>query len=121
VNRAKLTQSIYDQLPASQRDQVTLAAANELWWQDLRDDGGLRLSQHGYHVFEELKIEKYVFSVAANTPASPAQLIALSRHVTCPYFLRMGKTPSITLFGSREATMYALYGDIKRFVQAISR
>ena len=120
MNRAELTQRIYNQLPEAP-GRISLAQANELWWQDIRDDGGLRLSRYGYHVFEELNIEKYVFSVPANTPASPSQLIALSRHVTCPYFLRIGKTPSITLYGSREAVMYSLYGDIKRFVQAISR
>jgi hypothetical protein len=120
VNRDEITQNIINQLPPSEQ-VITPEIANELWWQDIRGGGGLRLSMAGYQVFEQLGIEKYVFEVAPNTPASPAQLISLNRYVTCPYYLRNGKKPSITLYGSREATMYALYGDIKRFVRAISR
>ena len=65
--------------------------AIQAWWQDIRPDSGF------------------------------IHYITLNKKLTSPYFLSLGKKPQIILFGSKEATMYSLYGDIERFVQSLSQ
>jgi hypothetical protein len=54
-------------------------------------------------------------------PAIPGRLLTLDRKLTCPYYISLGKKPKLLLFGSREATMYSLYGDIDKFIKGIAR
>ena len=35
--------------------------------------------------------------------------------------ISLGKKPKLLLFGSREATMYSLYGDIDKFLKGLAR
>lgn len=96
-------------------------SAMRLWWQDERDDGGLRLSVTGHKWFQEAEIESWTFPIEATVPARPLTLLMLKRHITMPYFLSIGKKFSITFYGSREATMYSLYRNIDHFVEMLKR
>jgi len=112
------TQQLLRQLPDD--DRPTEDAALKEWWQDIREDSGLRLSWEGYEVMIQLEVESWSFDIAM--PIGPGQLILLNNKLTCPYFIIMGKNmlskkePRIIMYGSQEATMYALYGDLKRFL-----
>jgi len=106
----------------SETDCITLDQAMISWWQDIRFNGGLRLTFDGYQLLRNLGVEQFAFDVVAgNISLRPATLLTLNRHLACPYFLQAGKNPKIVFFGSKEATMYSLYGDINRFVAALSR
>ena len=58
-DKQQLTQQLLNQLPADDRPSFEWALKS--WWQDLRDDGGLRLSVSGYDVFKFLSIKQYQF------------------------------------------------------------
>ena len=100
---------------------LNLEIALKDWWQDIRPDGGLRLSREGYQVFKQLGIESYEFDVPVGTPANPGQLVALNKHLTHPYFIQLGKKPRLVFFDGREASAFALYGDIVKFTRGLNR
>lgn len=119
LSKADYTQQILNQVPAEAR--IEFDHAMQAWWQDIRPDSGFRLTYAGFKAFKDVGIEHYEFDVPPSTPARPIHFITLNKKLTCPYFLSLGKKPQIILFGSKEATMYSLYGDIERFVQSLSR
>ena len=112
-----LTQQLLNQLPADERPGVEDALKS--WWQDPRDDSGLRLSISGYDVFKFLKIEQHEFEFSK--ALSPGLLMTLNRKLDCPYFLKDSKTPKLILFGSQQAIMYAMYGDMEKFLRYLNR
>jgi hypothetical protein len=118
-NKQQLTQQILNQLPAD--DRPSLEQAMKYWWQDIRDEGGLRLSMSGYDAFTSLNIERHTFEVPPSTPALPRQLIILNKKLDCPYYLSLGKKPKLIIFGSTQAIMYAMYGDLNKFLLYLDR
>lgn len=118
LSKLDYTQQILEQLPADKRPTEEEALSS--WWQDIRSDGGLRLSPEGCILFKKLGIASYEFEIPRNTSVLPNTLLTLGNKLTCPYYIAIGKTPMLVLFGSKEATMYSLYGDINRFIKAIN-
>jgi len=116
-NKQQLTQQLLNQLPVDDRPSFEWALKS--WWQDLRDDGGLRLSISGYDVFKFLSIEQYEFDFTK--VLSPSLLMILNRKLDCPYYLKGGKHTRLILFGSQAAVMYAMYGDMHKFLQYLER
>jgi hypothetical protein len=116
-DKLNLTQQLLNQLPADDRPSFEWALKS--WWQDLRDDGGLRLSISGYDVFKFLSIEQYEFDFTK--VLSPSLLMTLNRKLDCPYYLKAGKTPKLIIFGSQQAIMYAMYGDLEKFLRYLER
>jgi hypothetical protein len=119
LSKLDYTQQILKQLPDDNRPSEEFALS--LWWQDIRPEGGLRLSPEGCVIFNAIGIAAYEFEVPPSTPARASTLLTLNRKLTCPYYITLGKKPKIIFYGSKEATMYSLYGNIDKFIQAISR
>jgi hypothetical protein len=99
----------------------TVDHAMRTWWMNVRQGGGLRLSRSGYLTFcEALEINSYEYELDPKV-LTPGNLILLDRHLTCPYYLKLSRKDScLILFGSREAMMAALYGDIKKFISSLT-
>jgi hypothetical protein len=100
---------------------LDVAIAMQDWWQDIRPDSGLRLSPEGHRVFEQLKIQGHWFDIPPGTAAHAGHLITLNKHLAHPYFIQLGKKPHLVFFNGQEASMFALYGDIVKFVRALNR
>ena len=103
----------------AQSDLWTVEEAMREWWQ--RSDNGWRLTAVGFEAFEQYQLEHWDFETEVAVHAVPRILLALDRRLTGPYYIQVGKRPKLCFFDSREATMYSLYGDINRFVSALSR
>jgi hypothetical protein len=118
-NKLSYTQQLLTQLPEDERpsEEDALSA----WWQDIRPEGGLRLSSEGCVIFNRLGISKYEFDVPAHTPSRADVLLVLNKKLECPYYFVLGKKPRLVFFGSKEAMMYSLYGDITKFVNGLRR
>ena len=116
-SKQQLTQHLLNQLPADDRPGYQFAL--KTWWQDSRDDGGLRLSPYGLDVFKLLKIKQYEFEFFRSL--SPGLLMTLNRKLDCPYFLKGGKSTRLILFGDKQAIMYAMYGDMEKFLRYLDR
>ena len=118
-DKAIFTQRILDELP--EQDRISFDLAMRDWWQDIRDIGGLRLSISGFQVFNQLNLARYEFDVPPATPAKPSQLITLNSKLDCPYYIQIGKKPKLILFESKQAMMFALYGDLQKFLEYLGR
>jgi hypothetical protein len=117
LSKSQLTQQLLNQLPADERLEYQIAL--KIWWQDSREDGGLRLSLYGLDVFKLLKIESHEFEFSR--ALSPGLLMTLNKKLDCPYFLKGGKNTKLILFGSEQAVMYAMYGDMEKFLRYLDR
>lgn len=91
-----------------------------LLWCNIRDSGGLRLTDTGENLLRSvIKLEHYDIDCDPKM-FTASNLIRLDRLVTCPYHLSRKRTQGhIRLFGSREASLALLYGDIDRWLKGI--
>lgn len=119
LNKIILTQQLLNQL--KWEFKPTLDDTLKEWWKNPGKHAGLRLTAEGFFVFHLLEISHYEFDVPASMPTLPGQLLTLDRKLTCPYYITLGKKPKLLLFGSKEAMMYSLYGDLEKFLRGISR
>lgn len=119
LSKLDYTRQILKQLPADLRPSEDYALS--VWWQDIRPEGGLRLSPEGCVIFKQAGVAAYEFEIPPSTPAKVGTLLILNKKLTCPYYIITGKNPKIVFYGSKEATMFALYGDIQKFLQGISQ
>lgn len=116
LNKFVLTQELVHHYP----DAPSVDEAMRSWWQNIRPDGGLRLTDQGYHVFDNhLELDSYTFELPPKL-LTPRNLLALDRQMTCPYYLvNKRKHNKIIMFGSREAMMATLHGDMQRFILSL--
>ena len=103
----------------AQSNLWTVEEAMTEWWQT--PDGGWRLNTVGFEAFEQYKLEHWNFETDIAIHAIPRILLTLDRKLTGPYYIKVSKRPKLCFFVSQEATMYALYNDVKRFVASLQR
>ena len=119
-NKAEITRRVLELLPES--DRPSYDDARQWWWQDPREDSGLRLTLAGFDVLATInEFETHCFDIPPATPAKPSQLITLNRKLDCPYFIKLGKKPQLYVFGSQQAVMLAMYGDFLKFIKYLER
>ena len=117
LNKLALTQELITRYP----DAPGLDEAMRSWWQNIREDGGLRLTDVGYLVFSDcLELNSYTFELPEKL-LTPRNLIALDRHMASPYYIvNNRKHNNMVMFGSREALMATLHGDMQRFIASLT-
>lgn len=118
-NKIAITQRLIDQLGSE--DRPDLETATTAWWMDWRTDKGLRLTTEGRDLFDQLEYESYKFEIPPHIAIIPRNLLILERKLTCPYHIRLGKTYVLTLYGSKEATMFALFNDPDKFMALLAQ
>jgi hypothetical protein len=115
-DKYKLTKELIQHLPDPYK--VTEAEALALWWFNLRRNGGLRLTKMGYEALaKHIELEHYDYNVEPFVINSK-MIIALDRKLQQPWYIYTVKMMPRTLvfFGSKEAMMANLYGDLKKFL-----
>lgn len=92
-------------------------AAMLTWWHNLREQGGLRLTLQGYDALDnQLKLQSWsIFVEDFKTVFSKKTYLELDRKLNWPYYIER-KWQKLILFGSREAMMAQLYGDISAWL-----
>ena len=118
-NKQQITQRLIEQLGNASHSDVESAMGD--WWQDWRTDKGLRLTTEGRDVFDQLKYESYSFEIPAHIAIVSRNLLILERKLTCPYHIKLGKRPVLTLYGSKEATLFALFNNPDKFMSLLSQ
>lgn len=89
-----------------------------LWWYNIRARGGMRLTAKGHQVLGTvLDVEHYSIEVDPKK-FSRRLLLALDRKLRYPYFIesRKGLARKLVMYGSQEAVLANLYGDLDRFI-----
>lgn len=101
----------------SQSEIWTVEDAMEHWWQNRH--GGWRLTAVGLEAFEQYEIQHWDFEME-KVVLSPSLLLTLDRKLTGPYYIQVGKTSKLCFFNSKEATVFALYRDVKKFLNGLN-
>lgn len=119
INKETITRAVLELCKGTHKP--TLEEALQEWWKNPREDAGLRLSSEGFFIFNLAEIQHYKFQLPPGIHAKARTLLTLDRKMTCPYYLTQGKAPEIYIYGGREASMFALYGDVEKFLRGIAR
>jgi len=119
-DKKKLTEELILLLPEEQR--ISPESARIAWWFNLRRNGGMRLTKIGYEALaHQIELVHYEYNVEPFSINSK-MIIALDRKLQQPWYLYTVKMIPRTLvfFGSKEAMMANLYGDLKKFLDNYS-
>jgi hypothetical protein len=114
MSKHKLTLRLIELLPEDHR--ITLEEAMVLWYTNIRNNGGFRLTQNGYQALKILALESW--SVPLNDikiTMDKNLLLSLDRKLTYPYFIDY-KKKEIVFYSSKEAVMATMYGNIKNWL-----
>lgn len=115
-DKIELTRQLVEQLPPG---SWTVDQARITWWYNFRDGGGMRLTKSGYDALaKELELEYYEFTIPPTAKFTYGTILALDKRLKTPYYLGRdrGKFVKIVFFGSKEAVLVNLYGDIEKFL-----
>lgn len=100
-------------------DTNSLEHALVSWWQNIRADGGYRLTSQGFDVFDN-QFDSYQIELKNTKNITPKILLYLDKKIDYPYYIDRRKKV-IHLFGSKEAMMVLLYGDIVTYLEKIEK
>jgi hypothetical protein len=116
-DKKQLTQELVALLPESHG--ATVDTAMKTWWFNLRKKGGLRLTKTGHDAFkQDLDLSHYEFTVDDPGNFTQHLILDLDRKMQMPYYIHAvkGVPKKVIFFGSQEAVMVNLYGDLKKFI-----
>ena len=116
-NKKKLTEELVRQLDPELG--ITVKRAMHTWWFNLRSAGGMRLTTNGYQIFcEELELEHYDFVIHDPHMINQQLILEMDSKLQMPYYIYATKGIAIKVifFGSKEAMITNLYGDLKKFL-----
>lgn len=114
-NKREITQRLLDIVPDG---TINLDQALRVWYMNIRDTGGLRLTAIGYTVLKTLDIESWSMDLDIKK-INKKTVLALDRKLQWPYYIDV-KKKSIIFFSSREAMLANLYGDLGSFLKQYS-
>lgn len=119
-DKLELTRRLVDQLP---QGSYTVEQARVTWWYNVREGGGMRLTPEGFNVFvKQLNIECYEFDISEKSKFSQRIILELDRRLQMPYYIKRerNRVHKLVFFGSREAVLANLYGDLEQFLKNYS-
>ena len=115
-DKAKLTRTFialhYD--GSTERASIDLKTAMHSWWYNTRENGGMRLTSTGFKVLKDLKFEYWDFMLPENFARKNKRIIlGLDRKLQFPYYYGQKR---LSFFGSQEAMMANLTGDLEQWL-----
>ena len=105
--------------------QQSTDSAMKTWWANIRRDGGMRLTDLGYQILHDvLKLESWELDLRDNERVvfTKKLILDLDRKLEWPYYIEVNikkQRRRMVFFGSREAMMATMYGDIERWLASI--
>ena len=121
--RLEIVQRLMPQVPDEL--QQTTEAAMRTWWANIRRVGGMRLTDLGYQMLHDvLKLESWELDLRDHERVvfTKRLILDLDHKLEWPYFIEVNmkkKRRRIVFFGSREAMMATMYGDIERWLASL--
>jgi hypothetical protein len=115
--KRKLTEELVKQLDPDLG--ITFKRAMKTWWFNIRKNGGMRLTGPGYTTFtEQLDLARYEWPIQDPLAFNQHVILDLDRKMQMPYYISATKgiPKKIVFFGSQEAVMVNLYGDLQKFL-----
>ena len=121
--RLQIIQRLMPQIPLEHQQSVDHAMRT--WWANIRRGGGMRLTACGYEIMHDvLKLESWRLDLAEEPRQifTKRLILDLDRKLAWPYYIEVNvrkKVRHIVFFGSREAMMATMYGDLKQWLHSI--
>lgn len=126
--KLEIVTRLRDLIPEQNRESIDQAMIT--WWANIRRDGGMRLTTHGYRIMHDLlRLESWQLELpdpsdvgAVRARIDKKTILDLDRKLEWPYYLDFDarkKRRRIIFFGSREAMMATLYGDVKAWLSSL--
>ena len=115
-DKLKLVETVITQLPDGH--SIDAKTAMKVWFYNIRANGGLRLTELGYFTFKKVaEIESYRMEIDFHT-FDRMTILKLDRKLQMPYYIEVKKkiATAIIFFGSREAMLAQLYGNLNKFL-----
>lgn len=122
--KRRITKAIIEQ--TGSENSFDIDTAMRKFWLDIRNEGGLRLTDVGDSFFKRADIESFEFPfrlkrITDKEPIYSYQnlMLDLSLKVPCPYYIGRYKPnePYIKIYDSKIAMMINLYGDIYEYLR----
>jgi hypothetical protein len=116
-NKRQLTEQLIKQLDPNLG--YTVKNAMSTWWFNLRKNGGMRLTALGYSVFvKDLDLEHYEYAITDPMTFNHDTILKMDRKLQTPYYIHAvkGIPRKIVFFGSCEAVVANLYGNLEQFL-----
>ena len=116
-DKKRLTEELVKQLDPDLG--VTVKRAMHTWWFNIRKNGGMRLTTPGYQLFiKDLDIARYEFAITDPRQFNQHTILNLDKKMQMPYYIHAvkGIPKQIIFFGSKEAVMVNLYGNLQQFL-----
>lgn len=116
-DKRKITEELVALLP--DRKKISADSAMRAWWFNLRKNGGMRLTGPGHQTFvQDLALEHYEYAIDNPMLFNQQTILDLDRKMQMPYYISATKgiPKKIVFFGSQEAVMVNLYGNLKQFL-----
>ena len=116
-DKRQLTEILVEQLDVDLG--ITVKHAMHTWWFNLRKTGGMRLTSAGYKIFcESLDLACYRFNITDPLGFNQHMILSMDRKLQMPYYIHAvkGIPKQVIFFGSKEAVMVNLYGDLKKYL-----
>ena len=113
--KLEIVARLINEIPEQHRESVDQAMVT--WWANIRPEGGLRLTRHGYDVLKNLlEMESWEFSIEdPRNTLTKGVILDMDHKLSWPYFIDT-KKKRIIFFGSREALMATMYGDLRAWL-----
>ena len=95
------------------------------WWANIRPEGGLRLTRHGYEMLHDvLKMESWELDLtqADRRVFNKRLILDMDRKIEWPYYIDVNarrQKRRVVFFSSREAMMASMYGDLQQWLGSI--
>jgi hypothetical protein len=116
-DKTQLTQDLLTLLPGDRN--MSVESALPAWWFNLRKTGGMRLTRLGFQTFvEDFDLEHYAYTIDNPVLFNQQTILTLDRKMQMPYYIDSvkGIPKKIVFFGSQEAVMINLYGNLQQFL-----
>ena len=120
-NRSDLTTTLVSQLPTPSDYKTAMS----FWWYNSQATGGFRLTDYGFDIFVGLlDLEYYTWDFPSPNYMTQRILLGLDRNMKFPYYIEKKNKKDLGrlyMFGSKEAVMINLCGDLKTFVKNLAK
>ena len=90
------------------------------FWQNVRADGGLRLTDQGFRcLIDDIGLTSYdikLWDDNGRIDTGYKFLLDLDKHLEVPYYVQVGRWPRIILFDEQTYFWAIMHGDFQRFL-----
>lgn len=125
--KTAMTEAVLAELPTKQRP--SLEDALKIWWLNIRQQGGFRLSDHGDAAFQlaEIEYNNYEYSttnIDRNKNVKPAWtkiVLDIDQILNVPYYFYRGdkKQIMIRVYDSKTSMLVSLYGSFEEYIESV--